>query len=90
MRSERGEGERGNRWPKPTELLPPPLDAWELRSTFNRPLDRLKNIICVRVQGSAKRLSLGCMNSLPAARGSQEAGFTQPRSHTSGDPCILD
>ena len=24
---------------------------------------------------------LGCMNSCPAARGSQEAGFTQPRDH---------
>ena len=27
------------------------------------------------------KLSLGCVNSRPAARGSREAGFTQPRSH---------
>ena len=31
------------------------------------------------LQGSAKRWALGCVNSHPAARGSQEAGFTQPR-----------
>ena len=30
------------------------------------------------IQGSAKRWALGCVNSRPAARGSQEAGFTQP------------
>ena len=29
-----------------------------------------------RVQGSAKRWALGCVQSCPAARGSQEAGFT--------------
>ena len=38
-------------------------------------------------QGSAKRRALGCVNSPPAARGSQEAGFTQPRTHLIADPC---
>ena len=33
------------------------------------------------------RWSLGCVNSLPAARGSQEAGFTQPRVHSFAQPC---
>ena len=40
------------------------------------------------VQGSAKRLTRGCVNSLPVARGSQEAGFTQPRARLLADPCI--
>ena len=31
--------------------------------------------------------SLGCVNSPPAARGSQEAGITQPRAHLLADPC---
>ena len=31
------------------------------------------------VQGLTKEWYLGCVNSHPAARGSQEAGFTQPR-----------
>ena len=31
------------------------------------------------VHGLAKEWSLGCVNLRPAARGSQEAGFTQPR-----------
>ena len=31
--------------------------------------------------------SLGCVNSHPAARGSQEAGFTQPRTHSFVHPC---
>ena len=29
------------------------------------------------------------MTSPPAARGSQEAGFTQPRVHLLADPCIV-
>ena len=33
------------------------------------------------VQGWAKEWSLGCVYSPPAAKGSQEAGFTQPRDH---------
>ena len=41
------------------------------------------------VQGSAKEWSLGCVNSPPAARGSQEAGFTQPRDHSLAQACIL-
>ena len=41
------------------------------------------------VQGSAKRCTLGCVNSHPAARGNQEAGFTQPRAHLIADPCRL-
>ena len=31
---------------------------------------------------------LGCVNLPLAARGSQEAGFTQPRAHLIADPCI--
>ena len=44
--------------------------------------------MCV-VQGWAKKWSLGCVNSLPAARGSQEARFTQPRAHLLDNPCTL-
>ena len=44
----------------------------------------------VLLQGSAKRWALGCVNSPPpAARGSQEAGFTQPRVHLLANPCIV-
>ena len=32
--------------------------------------------------------SLGCVNSHPAARGSQEVWFTQPRDHSFAQPCI--
>ena len=39
------------------------------------------------IHGLAKRWSLGCVNLLPAARGNQEAGFTQPRDHLLADPC---
>ena len=35
----------------------------------------------VNIQGSAKRWALGWVNSAPMARGSQEAGFTQPSAH---------
>ena len=35
----------------------------------------------------AKKLALGCVNSTPVARGSQEAGFTQPRAHFFPHPC---
>ena len=34
------------------------------------------------VHGWAREWSLGCVNSLPAARGSQEVGFTQPMDHS--------
>ena len=34
------------------------------------------------VHGWAREWSLGCVNSLPAARGSQEVGFMQPRDHS--------
>ena len=37
------------------------------------------------------RWALGCVSSCPAARGSQEAIFTQPRAHLIPDPCnIID
>ena len=36
----------------------------------------------------AEERSLGCVNLRPAARESQEAGFTQPRDHLKADPCI--
>ena len=39
------------------------------------------------VQGSTKKWSLGCVNSRPAARGSQEAGFMQPRDLSFAQPC---
>ena len=39
------------------------------------------------LQGSAKRYALGCVNSCPAARGNQEAGFTQPRDHSLAQAC---
>ena len=42
------------------------------------------------VQGSAKRWSLGCVNSRMAARASQETGFTQPRAHLIADVCITN
>ena len=41
------------------------------------------------VQGWAKRWDLGCVNSPPAARWSQEAGFTQPRDHSFAQPCSV-
>ena len=39
------------------------------------------------VQGWAKEWSLGCVNSRPAARGSQEEKFTHPRDHSFAQPC---
>ena len=49
---------------------------------------REREQVAIRVQGWAKVWSLGCVNSRPAARGIQEAGFTQPRDHYLADPCI--
>ena len=43
-----------------------------------------------KVQSWAKERALGCVNSQPAARGSQEAAFTQPRAHSFAHPCTLD
>ena len=37
---------------------------------------------------SAKGWALGCVNSLPVARGSQEVIFTQPRAHLLAGLCI--
>ena len=34
------------------------------------------------LHGSAKEWSLGCVNSPSTARGTQEAGFTQPKDHS--------
>ena len=42
------------------------------------------------VQGSAGRWALGCVNSPPAARGSQEGGITQPGAHLLAVPCMPD
>ena len=39
------------------------------------------------IQGSSKRCTLGCVNLPPAARGSQEVGFTQLRAYLLADPC---
>ena len=39
------------------------------------------------VQGWAKKLFLDCVNSRSTARGSQEAGFTQPGDHSFAQPC---
>ena len=41
------------------------------------------------VQGWAKEWSLGCVNLHPTARGSQEAGFKQPRDHSVAEPCTV-
>ena len=43
----------------------------------------------IYIQGSARRLALGCVNSCPMARGSKEAGFTQPRDHLIAQLCTL-
>ena len=40
------------------------------------------------VQRLAIRWALGCVNPPPGARGSQEAGFTQPRVHLVAHLCI--
>ena len=37
----------------------------------------------------AKKGCLGCVNSHHAYRGSQEAGFTQPRDHSFAQPCTF-
>ena len=34
-----------------------------------------------------KNWSLGCVKRAPMARGCQEPGITQPRNHSSADPC---
>ena len=41
------------------------------------------------VQRWAKEWALGCVNSPPAAGGSQETGFTQPRDHSFAQPCTF-
>ena len=43
-----------------------------------------------QLQGRAKEWALGCVNSPPAARGSQEAGFTQPRANSFAKPFIFE
>ena len=40
------------------------------------------------VQSLAIKWSLGCVNSFPAARGSYEVGFMQPRDHLVAHLCI--
>ena len=42
-----------------------------------------------QLQGWAKEWDLGCVNSPPAARGCQEAGYTQPRAHSFAQPCTF-
>ena len=51
--------------------------------------DTFLSLLRSTLQGWAKEWSLGCVNSRPAARGSQEAGFTQPRDHSFAQPCIM-
>ena len=41
----------------------------------------------LRLQSLAKDWALGYVNSLPAARGSQEAVFTKQRAHSLAEPC---
>ena len=41
----------------------------------------------IPLQGWTKDWALGCVNSPPAARESQEAGFMQPRVHCLAHPC---
>ena len=40
----------------------------------------------IKVQGSAKEWSLGCVKRAPAARG-QDAEITQPRAYSLAEPC---
>ena len=44
----------------------------------------------MHIQNWAKEWALGFVNSPPAAGGSQEAGFPQPRAHSFAQPCIWD
>ena len=77
--------------------LPPVDDGQEIHCAHQRSdethgnvrpgADRRSSIAKVRIQGWAKEWSLGCVNLQPAARGSQEAGFTQPRDHSFAQPC---
>ena len=62
-----------------------------LQQTLNQQADWTVNwqsFYFAELQGWAKEWSLGCVSSRPAARGSQEAGFTQPRDHSLAQPCI--
>ena len=45
------------------------------------------NSVKYYIQSWAIRWALGCVNSHPAARGSQEVGFTQPRAHLIAHRC---
>ena len=52
-----------------------------------REREREREQVAIRVQDWAKEWFIGCVTSRPAARGIQEAGFTQPRAHFLADPC---
>ena len=41
------------------------------------------------IQHTTKEWSQGCVNLRPPARGSQEAGFTEPRDHSFTQPCNI-
>ena len=59
--------------------------AKSTRDLTSHALDIHQNVL--KIQGWAKEWALGCVNSPPAPRGSQEAGFTQPRAHSFAHPC---
>ena len=50
---------------------------------------KTRAIVSHGVQSSAIRLALGCVNSSPPARESQDAGFTQPRAHLIAELCTV-
>ena len=53
-------------------------------------VSHLRNGIVInpsKVESWAKDWALGCVNSPPAARGIQEAGFTQHMARLLADPC---
>ena len=44
----------------------------------------------ISLQRCSKKWFLGCVNSRPTARGSQEAGFTQPKNDLLEHICIRE
>ena len=63
------------------------LRVWRFHcGQISYPVDQGRSLTAC-LQRWAKEWALGCVNSPPAARGSQEAGFTQPRAHSFAQPC---
>ena len=72
---------RGNKWVNSCMHGP------KINHKYVQPPIHDSKIAYYYIQGSAERWALGCVNSCPMARGSQEVGFTQPRAHLFVDPC---